>query len=94
MNNFLYLCSANQYFTIMENMKLISLRIEQEDAQIIEREAWKRDFYKASDIYRAGIRFAAFLAQEGQLDKLLHFYPKWGDVVDKFDFKYHRETRK
>lgn len=77
----------------MENLKLISLRIDKRDADAVEKQARVRRYTRASDIYRAGIQFAAYLAEHGRLDKLLNFYPRYGDVVDEFEFKYHREHR-
>ncbi len=77
----------------MENLKLISLRIDERDADAVERIANVRTYTRASDIYRAGIRLAAYLAGHGQLDKLLGFFPRNGDVVDEFEFKYHRTFR-
>ena len=74
----------------MDNLKLISVRISKKDADRLQQYAAQSTYYRVSDIYRQAISLAAYLAEYGGIEKLMHFYPDHGDVLDEFVFKYHR----
>lgn len=74
----------------MDNLKLISVRISKKDADRLQQCAAQMTYYRVSDIYRQAISLAAYMAEHGGIEKLMHFYPDNGDVMDEFVFKYHR----
>lgn len=77
----------------MENMKLISIRIPEDDyVQLMQlcREYRWRD---RSSLIRAAIRVMLACSKIVSMNRFVNFWPQWGDVVDTFEFTYHREHR-
>lgn len=75
----------------MENMKLISVRIDPKDLRDLDALVEKSYYHKRSDLIQAAIRLMLAAGSECQVDKVCRFSPRWGDVVDEFKFEYHRE---
>lgn len=75
----------------MENMKLISVRIDPRDLRDLDALVEKSYYRKRSDLIQAAIRLMLAAGSKGQADKVCRFSPRWGDVVDEFKFEYHRE---
>lgn len=77
----------------MENLKLVSVRIDPRDLkaldEIVENDRW----IKRSDLIQAGIRLYLAAHEKGFGGDARNFAPRWGDVVDEFVFKYHRGHR-
>lgn len=73
--------------------KLVSVRLEQDDLQIIDDWAKGERYNTRADIIDAAVRFAAWMIKNGKTDKLRFFWPEL-DVVDKFEFEYHRDVKK
>lgn len=74
----------------MENLKLVSVRIDPQDLNALD-EIVKRDRYvKRSDLIQAAIKLYLAAHEKGLGDKVQRFLPQWGDVVDEFIFEYHR----
>lgn len=70
--------------------KLVSVRLDADDIQVIDD--WIADdcYYGRSDIIDAAVRLAAWMIQNGNAQKLLRFWPKY-DTVDEFKLEYHRQ---
>lgn len=77
----------------MKPAKLVSVRLDEDDLKIIDEAAGQLEFRKRSDYINAAVRFMAWAIKENQQLKILRFRPRFGDVVDQFDFKYHRGPR-
>lgn len=78
----------------MEKMVLVSLRVEPETIKEIEEATKNYPYYKKSDIMRKALELAAYMCSQGMTRKLCYFSPLYGDVVDKFEFEYHRDITK
>lgn len=70
--------------------KLVSVRLDADDLQVIDDWAKKERYQKRSDAVDAAVSLAAWMIRNGYAQKLLRFYPKW-DTVDEFKFEYHRQ---
>ena len=75
----------------MENLKLISVRVDPKDLDKLDQYASDYHCRKRSDLIQAAIRMMIVACEKGQAEKVCRFTPKWGDVVDEFKFEYHRE---
>lgn len=75
----------------MENMKLISVRVDPKDLDKLDQFANDYRYRKRSDLIQAAIRLMLVACEKGQAEKVCRFTPQWGDVVDEFKFEYHRE---
>lgn len=75
----------------MENLKLISVRVDPRDLNDLDEIAKNVSYRKRSDLIQAGIRLIIAAHKQGRSRDILRFYPRYGDVVDKFEFKFHRE---
>lgn len=69
--------------------KLVSVRLDADDLQVIDDFAKENRFRKRSDVVDAAVSLAAWMIQNGYGEKLMGFFPKW-DMVDVFIFEYHR----
>lgn len=78
----------------MENAKLVSVRIPADLLREVDAICAKYETFSRTDLIVAGLRFVT--AKEGleNLRHLMRFYPQFGDVVDEFVFKYHREVKR
>lgn len=77
----------------MENKKLVSVRLVDEDLQVIDQACKSYGYRKRSDYICKAVSFMAWAIRNKEADKLLKFWPEFGDVVDKFDFQYHRSHK-
>lgn len=77
----------------MENLKLVSVRVDPRDLEELDKIVEDSSYIKRSDLIQAGIRLYLAAHQQGKGRKVRSFFPRWGDVVDKFEFEYHREHR-
>lgn len=69
--------------------KLVSVRLNADDLQVIDDWAKNERYQKRSDVVDAAITLAAWMIQNGHIQKLLYFFPEM-DTVDEFKFEYHR----
>lgn len=76
----------------MSKGQLVSVRLDPDDVKVIDE--WTEGIYyrNRSDAINAGVRLMAQLIKRGQAEKVIKFWPKW-DVIDTFDFQYHREVK-
>lgn len=77
----------------MENLKLISVRIDPRDLKALDEIVENISYVKRSDLIQAGIKLFLAAHQNGKGMDARRFAPQWGDVVDKFEFEYHREHK-
>ena len=77
----------------MENMKLISVRIDPRDLDALDEIVNKNRFVKRSDLIQSAIKLYLAADEKGLGEKVRRFLPQWGDVVDEFKFEYHRDHR-
>ncbi len=77
----------------MENQKLISVRVDPNALRVIDQNAKLNSIYKRSTYIDAAVKFVAWVIEHDRPEKLLNFYPEYGDIVDEFRFEYHREHR-
>lgn len=77
----------------MKSTKLVSVRLDEDDLEIIDKAASDSDYRKRSDYINAAVRFMAWAIKNGRSLEIVKFFPRYGDVVDQFDFKYHRGFR-
>lgn len=75
----------------MENLKLISVRVDPRDLDKLDEYANDYRYRKRSDLIQAAIRLILVACEKGQASKVCQFTPRWGDVVDEFKFEFHRE---
>lgn len=69
--------------------KLVSVRLNADDLQVIDDWAKNERYQKRSDVVDAAVTLAAWMIQNGYAQKLLYFYRE-RDTVDEFKFEYHR----
>ena len=69
--------------------KLVSVRLNADDLQVIDDWAKNERYQKRSDVIDAAVTLAAWMIQNGYAQKLLYFYRE-RDTVDEFKFEYHR----
>lgn len=77
----------------MKSTKLVSVRLDEDDLNIIDEAVNKFANRKRSDYINAAIRLMAWAIKERQELKICRFYPCFGDVVDQFELNYHRGRR-
>lgn len=77
----------------MKNQKLISVRVDPDALEIIDQRCVDHSYRNRSDYVNGAIRLMAWLIENGHADQVIRFHPQFGDVVDEFEFKYHREHR-
>ena len=71
--------------------KLVSVRLNADDLQVIDDWAKNERYQKRSDVVDAAVTLAAWMIQNGHIQKLLYFFPE-RDTVDEFKFEYHRQN--
>lgn len=69
--------------------KLISVRLDADDLQVIDDWVADDSYYGRSDVVDAAVRLAAWMIKNGHSQKLMRFWPK-SDTVDDFKLEYHR----
>lgn len=77
----------------MKNLKLVSVRIDPRDLEDLDKIVEDSSYVKRSDLIQAGIRLYLAAHKMGKGRDVQRFYPRWGDVLDKFELEYHREHR-
>lgn len=90
---FLYLCSVLNNIKVMEKLKLVSVRVDPRDLDALDEIVNNVRYLKRSDLIQAGIKLYLAAHEKGLGGDVRRFTPRWGDVVDEFTFKYHREHR-
>lgn len=77
----------------MGKSKLVSVRLDEDALTIIDGECKSWNYRKRSDFINAAVRLMATAIKLNKAEKIFYFWPKV-DVVDKFEFEYHREVKK
>lgn len=77
----------------MNKTKVISVRIDEQLLTQIDEKVANMTYRKRNDLICALLRFANQVASTKQLEKICSFFPEHGDVLDEFEFKYHREHK-
>lgn len=77
----------------MGKSKLVSVRLDEDALTIIEEECKSWRYRKRSAYISAAVRLMAAAIKINKAEKIICFWPKV-DVVDKFEFEYHREVKK
>lgn len=77
----------------MENLKLVSVRIDPQDLNALDEIVNNERYVKRSDLIQAAIKLYLAAHEKGLGTKVRRFLPQWGDVVDEFKFEYHRDHR-
>lgn len=77
----------------MSATRLISVRIDEEVLAKIDQLAEKSTYRKRSDIINGALKMIAYSDGSKMAEKACNFWPQYGDVIDKFEFKYHREHK-
>lgn len=77
----------------MENLKLVSVRIDPRDLEELDAIVQGESYVKRSDLIQAGIKLCIAAHRMGKGRDVRRFNPRWNDVVDKFEFEFHREHR-
>lgn len=77
----------------MRESKLISVRLDAEDIADIDKWCKDAQYWKRSAVISQAVALARVLVQSGHAQKLLHFNPRFGDVIDDFKLTYHREVK-
>lgn len=75
----------------MENLKLISVRIDPRDVDALDEIVKRTSFVKRSDLIQAAIKFYLAADSKGKGREVRNYRPQYGDVVDELEFKYHRD---
>ena len=69
--------------------QLVSVRLDADDLKVIDDWAKNERYRKRSDVVDAAVRLAAWMIQNGHVQKLIRFYPKW-DTMEEFKMEYSR----
>lgn len=77
----------------MRGTKLISVRVDEEVLAKIDKLANESSYRKRSDYINAALKMIAYADSSKIADKACKFWPEFGDVIDKFEFEYHREHK-
>lgn len=77
----------------MSATRLISVRISEEVLAKIDQLAKNSTYRKRSDYINAALKMIAYANNSKIADKACQFWPEYGDVIDKFEFQYHREHK-
>lgn len=77
----------------MSESKLVSVRLDAEDIKEIDRQCKMIGYVNRSFVINKAVALAAYMMQHGQFNKLWNFNPRYGDVVDKFEFQFHRQVK-
>lgn len=77
----------------MKQDKLVSVRLSESTVSTLERYGQNHYGNSRSQLINKAAKFFAYLIETRQIDKILKFYPEFGDVVDEFTFKFHREHK-
>lgn len=77
----------------MKAAKLVSVRLDEDDLKIIDAAAESNGYRKRSDYINAAVRLMAWAIKERKEGDILMFFPCSGDVVDRFELKFHRGHR-
>lgn len=75
----------------MENKKLVSVRLSEKDLQTIDRHCKLNRYQRRSDYICKAVSFMAWAIDNYEEKAVMNFWPEYGDVVDKFEFKFHRK---
>jgi metal-responsive CopG/Arc/MetJ family transcriptional regulator len=77
----------------MEKLKLVSVRVDPRDLEELDKIVENSSYVKRSDLIQAGIKLYIAAHRMGKGRDVRRFNPRWNDVVDKFEFEFHREHR-
>lgn len=77
----------------MKVQKLISVRVDPDALEVIDQYCADSPYCRRSTYIDAAVRLMAWLIANGKADSVVKFRPGYGDVVDEFEFKYHRDHR-
>ncbi len=75
----------------MKNLKLVSVRLEPDVLEEIDKYCAKTGWRTRSMLLSAGAAIMAEATKRGMVDHLCRFSPLYGDKCDKFEFEFHRE---
>ena len=75
----------------MEGTKLVSVRLPEDLVKQLDKVG--EDSYFRSTLIYAGCKLILQAAKRGKAWDAIRFAPQFGDVVDEYVFKYHREHR-
>lgn len=70
--------------------KLVSVRLDADDLQVIDDWVKGWHYRKRSDIVDGAVRLAAWMIQNGYAEKLIMFNPRF-DAMEEFKMIYHRK---
>ena len=75
--------------------KVISVRIDKRDLEKLDQAVESLSYKNRNDLICAAIRLVVWMHGRHQaFNKICSFFPRWGDIVDKFEFEFHRETNR
>lgn len=77
----------------MNKTKVISVRIDEQLLAQIDEKVSNLRYITRNDLICGLLRLANQVAVPSQLEKFGYFFPDFGDVLDEFEFKYHREHK-
>ena len=77
----------------MRQEKLVSVRLNEKTVATLEEYGKEHYGYTRSQLINIGANFIAYLIETRQFEKIRRFFPEFGDVVDEFTFKFHREHK-
>ncbi len=77
----------------MSATRLISVRIDEEVLAKIDQIANNSMYRKRSDIINGALRMIAYSDGSKMANKACQFCPQYGDVIDKFEFEFHRQHK-
>lgn len=75
----------------MQSKKIVSIRLLESEINALDEIGGQRDYrVSRTDLIEAAIRLLIVANKRGYLGRLLRFRPAFGDVVNRFEFDYHR----
>lgn len=77
----------------MKGTKLVSVRIDEDVLAKIDLLASISTYRRRSDFINGALRMIAYSEGSKMADKACNFWPQYGDIIDKFEFEFHREHK-
>lgn len=75
----------------MERTQIVSVRLP--EGLVKQLDKFGEDGYGRSTLICGGCKLILEAAKRGKAMEAVRFHPEYGDVVDEYVFKYHREHK-
>lgn len=77
----------------MEKTKVISVRVPETLLKDFDHLVEKVSYRNRNNVIEALMTMAVALNNPQKITYICRFFPRWGDQIDEFSFKYHRSHK-